>query len=186
MEQLEERLRALMIEALAGNEVSYRRLLIDVEARLRSYYGRRLGGLHAAVDDLVQETLIALHTRRFTYDVERPFTAWLHAIARYKLIDHLRADPGRRAVPLDDADDLATPDLAEASTARLDVDRLLESIPPRSRDLVRGVKIEGRSIADMAAATGLSQSAVKVALHRALKGLAKRLKAPGGRRGDDV
>ena len=186
-ERPEDRLKALMLDALAGNEASYRTLLADLAVRLRAYYGRRLGDAQAsAAEDLVQETLIALHTRRFTYDVDRPFTAWLYAIARYKLVDHVRAARGRWSVPLDDVDDLAGPDLAEAASARMDVDRLLDTLPPRSRDLVRGVKIEGRSIAELSATSGLSESAVKVSIHRALKGLAKRFKVSGGRHDDDV
>ena len=185
-ERTEERLKALMLGALAGNEASYGSLLADLTVRLRAYYGRRLGDAHAsAAEDLVQETLIALHARRFTYDVDRPFTAWLYAIARYKLVDHVRAAHGRWSVPLDDMDDLVAPDLAEAATARMDVERLLDGVPARSRGLVRGIKIEGRSVAEMSTESGLSESAVKVAVHRALKAMAKRLKGSGGRDGDD-
>lgn len=169
-----------MIEGLAGDQVSYRRLLVEVGDRLRSYYGRRLGSHHASAEDLVQETLIAVHTRRFTYDVARPFTAWLHAIARYKMIDHLRASRSSHTVPLDGVEHLVGFDDAEATGARLDIDRLLEHVPTRSRDLVRAVKIEGRSVAEVSAASGLSESAVKVAIHRALKLLSRRFgeKAP--------
>lgn len=167
-----------MLDALAGDETSYRRLLVDVGARLRRYYSRRLGEGHAAGDDLVQETLIALHSRRFTYDPDRPFTAWLHAIARYKLIDHLRASGGHRTVPIDGLDDLAAFDQTDASDARLELERLLESLPLRTRRLVRAVKIEGRSIAEVSVSTGLSPTAVKVAVHRAVKRLAERAKRP--------
>lgn len=162
--------------ALAGDEVSYRHLLVDVAARLRGYYARRIGDGHAATDDLVQETLIALHARRFTYDEDRPFTAWLHAIARYKLIDYLRAGDRRRTVPIDDIEGLAARDASGESEARSDLDRMLETLPKRSRGLVRAVKIEGRSIAEVSAATGLSPTAVKVAVHRAIKRLAARAK----------
>ncbi len=163
-----------MIEGLAGNQVSYRRLLVETGDRLRTYYARRLGHGHEAAEDLVQETLIAVHTRRFTYDAERPFTAWLHAIARYKMIDHLRASHASRTVPLDGIEDLVGFDDADATGARLDIDRLLDHVPARSRDLVRAVKIEGRSVAEVSAVSGLSESAVKVAIHRALKLLSRR------------
>ena len=78
----EDYLRTLMIEALAGSEPSYRRLLTALASLLRRYYERRMGSGHAAAEDLVQETLLAIHTRRFTYDPDRPFTAWACAIAR--------------------------------------------------------------------------------------------------------
>ena len=169
-----------MLEALAGNEASYRTLLADVAVRLRAYYGRRLPDEHAsASEDLVQDTLIALHTRRFTYDVNRPFTAWLYAIARYKLVDQVRTTRGRRHVPIDEVDDLVAPEASDVSIAQMDLDRLLDTIPAKTRDLVRAVKIEGRSISEASAASGLSEAAVKVSIHRALKRLANRIKAFG-------
>lgn len=173
---MEERLRSLMIEALAGNEQSYRRLLTEVGDRLRAYYARRLGPGHAATEDLVQEALLAVHMRRFTYDSERPFTAWLHAIARYKLIDYLRRSRAHRSLPIDDFDDLFAVDASEAAGASHDIGQLLEELPPRPRSFIRAVKIDGRSIAEVSAGSGVSESAVKVAIHRGLKQLAKRLR----------
>ena len=175
VQRSEERLRALMSDSLRGDAAAYRELLTDLGDRLRVYYGRRLGRSDAIAEDLVQETLIAIHTKRFTYDVERPFTAWLYAVARYKLIDHLRAARIDQHVSLEDAADELFHEEAEARDAALDVDRLLEDVPERTRSLVRAVKIEGRSVADVSASSGLSESAVKVAIHRALKRLAKRL-----------
>src|SRR5207253_10706291 len=101
----EVRLKALMSAALGGDAQAYRQLLVEVGADLRAYDVRRLTG-QADVEDLVQETLIAMHTRRSTYDVSQPLTSWLHAIARYKLIDHFRRAGRRRAVSLDDAGEL--------------------------------------------------------------------------------
>jgi RNA polymerase sigma-70 factor (ECF subfamily) len=95
-----------MLVALAGDAAAYRSLLNDVGAHLRAYYARRLGRDAADVEDLVQETLIAMHTRRATYDDRQPFTPWVHAIARYKLIDHFRRSSRRRTFPMDDAGDL--------------------------------------------------------------------------------
>ncbi|MFZ8528631.1 sigma factor, partial [Staphylococcus aureus] len=53
------------------------------------FYARRLPP--AMVDDAVQDTLIAIHEKRHTYDPERPFKPWLMAVARYKWIDRLRS-----------------------------------------------------------------------------------------------
>ena len=177
VQTVEERLKALMLGGLAGDEGLYRRLLIEIADRLRSYYGRRLGAGHEAAEDLVQETLIAVHTKRFTYDPDRPFTAWLHAIARYKMIDHFREARGHRTLPLDGVEDLVGPDDAEAAGARLDVGRLLGALSPRSRALVKAVKLDGRSVEEVSQTSGLSQSAVKVAVHRALKSISARVRA---------
>ena len=103
MQAVEDQLRALMLAGLSGDAASYRALLEATAVRLRLYYARRIGADHIALEDLVQETLIAVHTRRATYDRNRPFTAWLHAIARYKLIDYMRSHRIHSAVPLEDA-----------------------------------------------------------------------------------
>ena len=93
---LEAKLRALMIAGLSGHSGAYRTLLSLSAERLRSYFGRRLAGREYDVEDLVQETLIAVHRKRATYDQSLPFTAWLHGIARYRLIDFLRRDKRSR------------------------------------------------------------------------------------------
>lgn len=170
MSAAEERLKALMLSALAGDAAAYRALLTALSPHLRAYYARRLGR-SADAEDLVQETLIAIHARRATYDTAQPFTAWLHAIARYKLIDHYRRAKVRRTLPLEEADAVFAEEAAEASDAARDVEKLLAALPESRRRLVRHVKIEGLSTAETAARTGMSESAVKVGVHRALKTL---------------
>jgi RNA polymerase sigma-70 factor, ECF subfamily len=176
VQAVEDQMRALMLAGLSGDAASYRALLEATAVRLRLYYARRIGADHIALEDLVQETLIAVHTRRFTYDRNRPFTAWLHAIARYKLIDYMRSHRIHSAVPLEDAGDLAGPDELHAAAARLDIGRLLDTVPRQTRELIQAVKVDGRSIEEVSAASGLSASAVKVAIYRGLKALASRIK----------
>ncbi|MFL4992626.1 MAG: sigma-70 family RNA polymerase sigma factor [Microvirga sp.] len=174
---LESRLRSLMLAGLAGDAASYRLVLTELSRHLRRYFLRRMGHDRAAdCEDLVQETLMALHARRATYDTSRPFTAWFHAIARYKLMDYFRQSKLRPTVPIDDIEGLFADDEIDAATARHDMDRLLETVPAQMRGLIRTVKIEGQSIADAAACSGLSESAVKVSIHRGLKALAARLR----------
>jgi RNA polymerase sigma-70 factor (ECF subfamily) len=73
----EAQLKALMLSALAGDAAAYRALLAALGELLRRYYARRLADA-ASAEDLVQETLIAVHTkRRATYDT----SASLHALA---------------------------------------------------------------------------------------------------------
>ena len=96
-------LRLLMIDGLAGDAQSYRRLLDHLSRYLRGYFLRRLGNDKSAdAEDLVQETLAGLHQKRATYDPGQPFTAWVHAIARYKMIDHFRRRKIRIHLPIDD------------------------------------------------------------------------------------
>lgn len=161
-------LDALMIAAQAGDEAAYHVLLKALAAWLRAYFSRRLGR-DAGVEDLVQETLIALHERRATYEAGRPLLAWISAIARYKLIDHLRALRRSAVVPVEDIEAIAGADEEGATAARLDLERLLEALPERTREMVRTVKIEGRSVAEASLHSGLSPGAIRVLLHRALK-----------------
>jgi len=174
----EDRLRALMAQAQAGDEAAYRALLTDLSERLRAFYRRRLKSIAVEVEDLVQETLIAIHNQRHTYDADRPLTAWCYAIARYKLIDLLRRRGRHEALtdPLDDSNELLAAQDNEAADASRDLQYLLDTLPPQQRLAVVHVKIDGRSVAETATLTGMSQSAVKVNVHRALKTLAARVR----------
>ncbi len=143
-----------MVAALGGDNAAYRALLGALTPHLRAYFTRRLGPTDA--EDLVQETLIAIHTKRATYDPALPFTAWLHAIARYKLIDHFRRMKLRRTLPLEDAESVVADSEAENVAARRDVEQLLAKLPEKKRALVRQVKIEGLSTAEAASRSGIS------------------------------
>jgi len=173
--ELEDRLKALMLRGQAGDAAAWRELLTLLGGRLRAYFARRLDRSAASdVEDLVQETLLAVHRRRMTYDPTQPFTAWAHAVARYKLIDHWRRNRIRQHTPIDDvADWLAEPE-TESPSAKGDLDRVLSSLPEKQQKLVRDVKIEGLSLAEAGARIGLSEGAAKVSLHRALKALISR------------
>ena len=169
----EAQYREWMLAALRGDASSYRMLLRELTRHLRGYYMRRLGP--DAAEDAVQETLIAIHTRRATYDPSRPFTAWVYGIARYKLVDVYRREGRRQTVPLDAAAQMFAADQAEEAGVRRDVEKLLAGLPETKRNLVRAVKLDGETIADTAARTGLSEVSVKVTVHRALKALSEQL-----------
>lgn len=170
MDDIEPRLRGLMLAGLAGEAGPYRRLLDELSGLLRAYYARRAPpGVDA--EDLVQETLIAVHTRRATYDAGQPFTAWAYAIARYKLIDALRRGRAHLRAPAEEADALFVPAGAEAAMAARDLERVMASLPARTRELIRDVKVVGLSTREAAQKHGMSETAVKVAVHRGLKSL---------------
>jgi RNA polymerase sigma-70 factor (ECF subfamily) len=175
----EERLRALMLQAQAGDEAAYRVVLTELSEHLRAYYRRRLASIASEAEDLVQETLLAIHNQRHTYDRSRPLTAWCYAIARYKLVDFLRRR-GRREGLNDSIDDdfaaQVSTDETDATDTHRDLQQLLDALPERQRLSVVYVKIEGRSVAETAALTGMSESAIKVNVHRALKALAAKVR----------
>jgi len=177
---IETRLRALMLDALDGDAVAYRTLLTELGRHLRAYFTRRLHAAHSShAEDLVQETLLAVHTRRMTYDRDRPFTAWLHAVAHHKFVDHIRRHAIRPTVQLDDDAPIFARDESEDTAARMDIDTVLQSVPARTGKLIRQVKVEGASIAEAAATVGMTETAAKVSIHRGLKALAARF--AGGR-----
>jgi RNA polymerase sigma factor (sigma-70 family) len=179
MKASEEQLRAWMIGGLDGRAADHAALLRALVPLLRGFYRRRVSGGDEDIEDLVQETLVAVHTRRATYDRNRPFTAWLFAIARYKMVDHFRRV--RRLVPIDGLEEtLAAESHVEASDARLDLAELLETLPPKQAAAIRATRLEGRSVAEAAAAAGIGESDVKVSVHRGLKALMARVQ--GGRR----
>jgi RNA polymerase sigma-70 factor (ECF subfamily) len=164
-----------MLAALAGDAKAYHQMLESAAPLLRAYFRRRLNGAEQDVEDLVQETLIAIHGRRETYDASRPFTAWMFALARYKLVDLFRR--GHGDVPLDVLEDvLKGPDFEQAAIARMDVEALLAGLPAKQARAIRETKIEGLSVAEAAAGAGLSIADVKVSVHRGLKQLAVRLR----------
>jgi len=174
LDATEARLRSLLIAGIAGDERAYRTFLVALAAHLRQYFRPRLAGRADDIEDLVQECLLAVHNKRHTYDAAQPLTAWMHAIARYKFIDHLRRREGREIATfdLDDEVDLVATAAHDAGDARRDLAKLLRRLPDRQRLPIVHVKIEGLSVAETATRTGMSLAAVKVGIHRGLKALA--------------
>jgi RNA polymerase sigma-70 factor (ECF subfamily) len=141
---------------------------------LRGFFRVRLQRLPDDVEDLLQETLLAVHNQRHTYDPAQPLTAWVHAIARYKMVDLFRRREGREQLneTLDEESAVFAYSDTEAADARRDISRLLAELPERQRLPIQHVKLEGLSVAEAATLTGMSESAVKVGVHRGLKALA--------------
>lgn len=173
----EPHLRAMMLAGLEGDDASYKKLLSRLSAYLRGYFNGqfvRIGRSPADAEDLVQETLIALHTRRHTYDRNQLLTPWVHAIARYRLIDFLRRTRrAHLAVQVEDAEDLIAEDESPAVESRLDLEDLLGQLKPKTRQVIQWVKLDGLSVSEAAGRSGMSESAIKVTVHRGLKALAQ-------------
>lgn len=176
MSATEAELKELMVAGLNGDAPAHQTLLTQLSARLRAYYKGRLaraGQGASEVEDLVQEALMAIHTRRHTYDRDEPLTPWVYAIARYKLIDHLRRTRSSLAdVPLENAEDIMAHDDHTGVESAHDLQGLLARLPDKMRRAIRCVKLEGLSVAEAAKRCGMSESAVKVNVHRGLKALA--------------
>ncbi len=178
MQAVEAQLKGLLLRGLEGDETAYRAFLDALSTRLRAYIRKRLFHLHDEVEDIVQETLLAVHNARHTYRADQPLTAWLYAIARYKLMDFLRVRSRHDAFnePLEDHHELFASVDEEQSSAKRDVGVLLEQLPDKQRLPIQHVKLEGLSVAQTAQLTGLSESAVKIGIHRGLKSLATKIR----------
>ncbi|MEO5866384.1 MAG: sigma-70 family RNA polymerase sigma factor [Sphingomonas sp.] len=176
MRTSEGELRALMMSGLDGNAGDHAALLRALVPLLTGFYRRRAAD--GDIDDLVQETLIAVHTRRGTYDRARPFTAWLFAIARYKMIDHFRRT--RRTVSMEGLEEiLVTEGFEDSSGARMDVDQLLDTLPEKQARMIRATRLDGLSVAEAARRDRIGESDVKVSVHRGLKMLISRVQGGG-------
>lgn len=164
-----------MQEALDGNQKSYHKLLTNLQGWLTAYYRKRVYA--ADVEDLVQDTLMTLHNKRQTYDPKQPFGPWIAALARYRWIDHLRANSKYANNTSFDADET---DMLEAEIQHTpaafnmvgdDVRMFLKKIPTAQAKVIELVKLQEFSIKEAADQTGHSEASVKVMVHRGLKKL---------------
>src|SRR5712692_917083 len=132
----EPELRALMIAGLDGDAPAYRALLERLSGQLRAYFKGQLNRVNRGpveAEDLVHEALIAIHTRRHTYDRSQLFTPWVYAIARYKFVDYLRRTKlSASDVPIVEAEELTAHDDTAHAESTLDLERLLAEISPKA------------------------------------------------------
>jgi RNA polymerase sigma-70 factor (ECF subfamily) len=165
-----------MRAAIRGDEASYRSLLQELAPVLRGL-ARRDFARHRFgrddVEDVVQETLLALHLKRGTWDERQAFSPWLYAIARNKLIDNLRRRGRQAHLPIDDVAELLAGAEQPAEYNGVDAERLIARLKGRQREIVVAISIEGASARQVAERLGMTEGAVRVALHRALRSLAK-------------
>jgi len=169
----EAELSRLLRAAIAGDERAYADFLHRIAALVRGFARRKIvqGGVDP--EDVVQETLLAIHVKRHTWREDLAVLPWVFAIARFKLIDAFRRRGRRIEVEIDDlAETLAEPETETVSER--DINRALDGLPPAQRQVVSSVSVEGRSIGETAAKFGITETAVRVSLHRGLAAIAKR------------
>lgn len=171
----ETALHALMVRSLAGDSAAYTMMLKHLAHALRSYFRRRLFQQQHEAEDLVQDVLLAIHTKRATFDASQKLTSWIYAIAQYKLIDHLRRRKRRGVMaPIEDETALFATETDAAASG--DVEALLSHLPEKQRESIRLVKLEELSVREAAAKAGISESDVKVSVHRGLRKLSRIVK----------
>lgn len=164
----------LMRAANAGDQAAYQRLLLAMAPWLRAIARRGLARWgDADAEDVVQETLLAIHLKRHTWDETRPIGPWVRAVTRNKLIDHLRKRGGRIDVPIDGLEDFLPAEDEKPPVETRDVEPYLKALPERQRDVVQCILKEDISIRETAARLSITEGAVRVALHRGLATIAR-------------
>ena len=172
--ELEEKMAALMRAALKGDEAAYAAFLrmgADAARRVVRY---RLAPYSAvSPEDVVQETLLAVHLKRHTWRVSDPILPWFMSITRYKIVDACRRQRVRLGLPIDDfADTLAAPDSGSEGAAGRQIERAVDTLSEGQKKVVRAIAIEGRSIRETAAALDMKETAVRFAFQRRLSAIA--------------
>ncbi|PKR90150.1 RNA polymerase subunit sigma [Pleomorphomonas diazotrophica] len=171
----EEEWAAWMRAAMAGDTLAYHRFLKAVTPYLRSIARRRcdqFGAPASDVEDVVQEVLLAVHLKRGTWDMSRPVGPWLSAIVRNKLVDSLRRRGRQVSVRIEDVMETLEATRQDEGADQVDVDRMVDSLRDPQREIVRSISLGGAGIRETAERLQMTEGAVRVALHRALKGLA--------------
>jgi RNA polymerase sigma-70 factor, ECF subfamily len=164
-------LARLLRSAIGGDEKAYAVFLSRIAAMVRGFARRKIE-YGADPEDVVQETLLAVHLKRHTWREDSAVLPWVFAIARYKLIDAFRKRGRRIEVDIADfAETLAEPQQETANPR--DVERALERLPLGQRQVVTAISVEGRSIAETAQTLGMNETAVRVALHRGLAAISR-------------
>jgi RNA polymerase sigma-70 factor, ECF subfamily len=170
-----------MRAAAGGDELAYRSLLASLAQFLRRAVRQRftrIGCGNVDVEDVVQETLLAIHLKRHTWRSTDPVTPWVVAISRNKTIDVLRRRGRRAELPLDEVPEPESADVTDEAAGH-DLALMLDTLDERQRRIVQLVSIEGHSSRSAAESLGISEGALRVALHRSLKALAARWREGG-------
>lgn len=169
----EAELARLLKAALQGDEQAYAEFLRKAATLVRGFARRRTGQGSIDPEDIVQETLLAIHLKRHTWQSDLPVEPWLYAIARFKLIDAFRKVGRRQEVVLDESFDPPAPEEEQGASER-EIGRALETLAPGQRAVVSAISVEGKSIGETARQFGMTEVAVRVSLHRGLVAIAKK------------
>jgi RNA polymerase sigma-70 factor (ECF subfamily) len=167
----ERALAALMVRAQNADAAAYELLLGELQSVIRRFVGRRVGDV-PWLEDVVQDTLVAVHRGRHSWNPARPFVPWLYAVAQSRLVDVIRRERrvAAREVRYEAALAAAREHSAEAAIlAGSEVRAAMASQSPPQRRVVELLKLEERSIQDVAHVLGLSEGNVRVIAHRAMK-----------------
>jgi RNA polymerase sigma-70 factor (ECF subfamily) len=172
----EAELGRLMIATQRGDRQSYETLLTRVAGLVQAFVRKRAGDV-AWCDDVVQESLLAVHRARHTYDPKRPFVPWLYAIVQNRFIDALRLQRRRllRELQADGTLDHGARAMQERDAFFRDVRRAVSALPENQRRVIELLKFEDLSVREVAARLGMTETNVKVTAHRGYRALRRQI-----------
>ncbi|MCC6767281.1 MAG: RNA polymerase sigma factor [Deltaproteobacteria bacterium] len=155
-----------MTLAQHGDATAYRALLDDLGPQLTRFLRRRVRNADD-LPDAFQDTFLALHRARFTYQSPRPIEPWLFAIARNVAADYGRRWQRRRRHEL--PTDAAPEPTADAPSRDVgsELETALRTLPNRQREALQMLKLQDLSIREAAARLGTTPGALKLRAHRA-------------------
>ena len=174
----ESRWAGWMAQAQSGDGAVYARLLTEIGGAIETYIRVRFGALDA-LEDCVQECLIAVHAARHTYDPRRPFRPWLFTVVRHRTIDLLRQRGTWLSMLNALGEEPPQEPHPEAVSRRIDGIRILEGLSPDHREMIVLAKYVGYTTAEAAAYLGITESAAKTRLVRALAAIGHLLEGEG-------
>lgn len=167
----------LMRLSLAGDKKAYGILLMHSARLLRPYLTKRIYN-RQDIEDVLQEILISLHKAKHTYDGGRPYEPWLYAIANYRLQDYLRKhynDPIKNAGEIEEIENIADEDVTKIDFSYEYISEEIDNLSGQQPKILKMIHNEGYTAKEVAQKIGMTESAVKVAAHRAYKILRKKL-----------
>lgn len=169
----------LLRKANKGDKASYERLLLWLQehcaVQLKKGLSRYYNFPQQALDDITQEVLISFHETHQTFDENRPLLPWINTMIRHKMIDFIRRKDFVVVMTGTDVEVLKGRWILEEEEENKSDDllQLIERLPPDQVQILKLAKIEGYSSKEIAKELNLSDSNVKVIIHRAMKMLKK-------------
>ena len=158
-----------LTQAQAGDQGAYGALLSEINVVIRAYLISRFGQLEN-LEDCVQDSLLAIHQARHTYDGSRPFRPWMFAIVRNRSIDVLRKS-ARQRTGRDQTLNVGEESTEFEPIPAIDADNLLRRLSKNLRNTLILTKVMGYSTRECAARQGVSESVVKIRVYRGIRKL---------------
>jgi RNA polymerase sigma-70 factor (ECF subfamily) len=161
---------ALVRAAGQGDTRAFEALYRKHSRRTYAAVWRLSGGQAARAEDIVQDAFVRAWQALPGFRFESAFSTWLHRLAINTALMQIRSRSGGEDLEIDDTalDFVGTHDTAGQRTReRLDLERVIATLPPRARAVLVLHDIEGYKHEEIAAELGMAVGSSKAQLHRA-------------------